>query len=412
MSLLRKMFGWQRDEVRPLDLRSHTDMRPAGSRTDAGPAVTPDSSLALAAVWGCVNLISGTISSLPLQLYQDDGKGARKQRRDLSLYGVLHDSPNLDQTALDFWDFMSMSIELWGNAYARIERLGGKVVALVPVWPNRVSVKRETSGALRYRWTADSRRYDLPESGVLHVRGPGGDPLGGMSTLSFARKSFSLAMAADDSASSFFRNGMMPSGALKFGDWLSEENREIARNYMLTEFIGSANTGKPFIAEGGVEWQSFNVAPEDAQLLETRGFSIEEICRFFGVPPILIQHSSKTTSWPTGVEQQVLIFQKFTLRRRLKRFEQAMEMQLLSDAERRAGLRIEFNLEGLLRGDSAGRAAFYKSALNDGWMTINEVRGKENLPPVEGGDVPRIQKQNVPITDLEALIAGGTGQGG
>ena len=410
MNILRKMFGG-RDAARPLDLRNHASFRPAGAIRDAGVPVTADNSLSLSAVWGCVNLISGSISSLPLQLYRGGDDGDRVMMRGHPLYRVLHDSPNADQTALDFWDFMAMSLELWGNAYARIERLGGRVVALVPVWPNRLSVRRETGGVLRYRWTDSGRQYDLPEDDVLHVRGPGGDPLGGMSTLSFARRTFGLALAADESASGFYRNGMRPSGVLKFTEWLSDENREIARKYMADEFIGAANAGKPFVAEGGVEWQSLTMPLDDAQLLETRSFSVEEVCRIFGVPPVLVQHHSKTSSWPTGVEQQVLIFQKFTLRRRLKRLEQAMEKQLLTEAERQSGMRIEFNLEGLLRGDSAGRAAFYKSALNDGWMTINEVRAKENLSPVEGGDVPRIQKQNVPITDLEALIAGGKVEG-
>lgn len=410
MNILRKMFGG-RDAARPLDLRNHASFRPAGAIRDAGVPVTADNSLSLSAVWGCVNLISGSISSLPLQLYRGGDDGDRVMLRGHPLYRVLHDSPNADQTALDFWDFMAMSLELWGNAYARIERLGGKVVALVPVWPNRISVRRETGGVLRYRWTDSGRQYDLPEDDVLHVRGPGGDPLGGMSTLSFARRTFGLALAADESASGFYRNGMRPSGVLKFTEWLSDENREIARKYMADEFIGAANAGKPFVAEGGVEWQSLTMPLDDAQLLETRSFSVEEVCRIFGVPPVLVQHHSKTSSWPTGVEQQVLIFQKFTLRRRLKRLEQAMEKQLLTEAERQSGMRIEFNLEGLLRGDSAGRAAFYKSALNDGWMTINEVRAKENLSPVEGGDVPRIQKQNVPITDLEGLIAGGKVEG-
>lgn len=403
MKLLRKMFG---GGTRPLDLRNQIGVGQPGMTGDAGVRVTADSSMSLSAVWGCVNLISGTISSLPLQVYHGGDDGGRVIMRDHGLYHVLHDSPNADQTALDFWDFMSMSIELWGNAYARIDRLGGKVIGLTPIWPNRIAVRRTGDGVLRYRWTDRGQQYDLPEGDVLHVRGPGGDPLGGMSVLSFARRTFGLALAADESAAGFYRNGMRPSGVLKFTEWLSEENREIAREYMVGEFIGAANTGKPFVAEGGVTWESLAMPPEDAQLLETRGFSVEEVCRIFGVPPVLVQHHSKTSSWPTGVEQQVLIFQKFTLRRRLKRLEQAMEKQLLTSAERAEGLRIEFNLEGLLRGDSAGRSTFYKSALNDGWMTINEVRGKENLPPVDGGDVPRIQKQNVPITDLEALIDG------
>ncbi|WP_221930402.1 phage portal protein [Paracoccus laeviglucosivorans] len=364
------------------------------------------SSMALSGVWGCVNLLAGTISSLPLQVYASGKDGARDILRDHPLYSVLHDSPNHDQTALDFWDLQTMAIELWGNAYARKERLRGRVIGLTPVRPDIVKVSRASDGVLRYRWSENGKSHEVTEDDMLHIRGPGGDALGGLSTLTFARPTFSLAMAANVTAAAMFKNGLRPSGALQFADWLSDENREIARTYMVEGFMGAANTGKPFVAEGGVTWSAFSITPEDAQMLESRGFSIEEICRFFGVPPVMIQHSSATTSWPTGVEQQVLLFQKFTLRRRLKRIEAALEKQLLTTADRAKGVRIEFNLEGLLRGDSAGRAAFYKSGLNDGWLTINEVRGKENLPPVEGGDVPRIQKQNVPISALQGLIDG------
>lgn len=144
-------------------------------------------------------------------------------------------------------------------------------------------------------------------------------------------------------------------------------------------------------------------------MLESRAFSVEEVCRLFGVPPHMIGHTEKSTSWGTGLEQQTLGFQKFTLRKRLKRIEQALMKQLLTPADRAAGITIEFNLEGLLRGDSAGRAAFYKDMTAMGAMTINEVRGLENLPPVEGGDVPRMQSQNIPISmaNPPALVAGG-----
>lgn len=405
MKLFRKMFGTP--EPRPLDLRNHTDFAVAPGPMDAGMPVSARGSMALSAVWGCVNLLAGTISSLPLQVYQVGQDDQRAMRKDHSLYAVLHDSPNADQTALDFWDFITMSVELWGNAYARIDRLAGKIVALTPVKPDLVTVRRETSGALRYRWTMQGKSYDLPEDDVLHIRGPGGDPLGGMSTLTHARSAFGLAMATNAAAAGLFRNGIRPSGVLKFNEWLSDENREIARREMVEKFTGSANAGRPFIAEGGVEWVPLTINPSDAEMLASRGFSIEEICRFFGVPPVMIGHGEKQSSWPTSVEQQVLLFQKFTLRRRLKRIEQAVVKQLLTESERRQGLSVEFNLEGLLRGDSAGRASFYGSGLKDGWLTINEVRGKENLPPVEGGDVPRIQKQNVPITALETLINGG-----
>jgi HK97 family phage portal protein len=127
-------------------------------------------------------------------------------------------------------------------------------------------------------------------------------------------------------------------------------------------------------------------------MLESRAFSVEEICRFFGVPPFMVGHTEKTTSWGTGLEQQILGFQKFTLRRRLKRIEQALMKQLLTAQDRAAGITIEFNLEGLLRGDSKARQAFYTAALGDtqkpGWMVRNEVRRLENLSPIPGWDEP------------------------
>jgi HK97 family phage portal protein len=153
-------------------------------------------------------------------------------------------------------------------------------------------------------------------------------------------------------------------------------------------------------------WHALSINPDDAQMLESRAFSVEEICRFFGVPPFMIGHTEKSTSWGTGIEQQTLGFQKFTLRRRLKRIEQALEKQLLTPKDRAEGVTIEFNIEGLLRADSQARAQFYGRMTAIGAMTINEVRAYENLPPVEGGDVPRIQMQNVPITDAGNSLAG------
>lgn len=369
---------------------------------DAGEVVTETSALAVSSVWACANLIAGTISSLPFQVFRARPDGFKEFYPAHPLYRVIHDTPNYDQTALDFWDYVNLSIELRGNAYADIKRdRDGRVIALRPVKPEAVSVRRTEQGPLRYSWTEDGRRYDRDERDVLHIRGPGGDPLSGMSTLTVGRQVFSAAMAAERAAAGMFRNGMRPSGLVKFKEWLSPERRQIARDTFANHYMGSINAGRPVMLEGDTDYQALSISPEDAQMLETRGFSVEEICRFFGVPPVMIGHTSKTTSWPTGVEQQVLMFQKFTLRRRLKRIEQAVSMQLLTAEDRAQGVSVEFNLEGLLRADSAARASFYATMTQLGGMTINEVRRLENLPPVAGGDTPRMQMQNVPITQAD-----------
>ena len=375
---------------------------PVGFSPDAAPSgeiVTESSALALSAVWGCVNLVAGTISTLPFMVYRTNGD-KREVAKSHPLYRVLHDSPNFEQTAVDFWEWMAAAVELRGNAYARIARgENGRVSALFPVAPDLVSVHRLANGSLEYRWSEDGEAFRKPASEMLHIRGFGGNPMGGLSTLQFGRKAFGLALAQDRAASETFRNGLRPSGVLKFKEWLSAENRSVAETKLVEKYAGAMNAGRPMVLEGGAEWQQLTITPEDAQMLESRSFSIGEICRFFGVPPFMIGHTEKSTSWGKGIEQQTIGFQKFTLRRRLKRIEQAVSKQLLSAADRAAGVTVEFNLEGLLRGDTASRSAFYTSMTQIGAMTINEVRALENLPPVEGGDVPRMQMQNVPIAE-------------
>lgn len=395
MNILQKMASFFVQRLTP---RDPNGWYPSGALTDSGETVSAETVLGISSVWACVNLIAGTISSLPLMVYRTAKDGSRTVAGDHPLYRLMHDSPNFDQTAVDFWDFVAASIELWGNAYAKIEREGARVVAVVPINPALVTVRRKANGDLEYRWTEDGRTNTETDKTVLHIRGPGGNPLGGLSTLHNARNTFALARAQDKAAGALFKNGLRPSGALKFKAWLTPEQRAIADKELIDK-IGAGNTGKPIRLEGDTDWVPFTINPDDAQMLESRTFSVEEICRFFGVPPFMVGQTTKSTSWGTGLEQQTLGFLKFTLRRRLKRIEQALEKQLLTPVERAQGIIIEFNLEGLLRADSGGRATFYQQMTSIGAMTINEVRRLENLPPVDGGDEPRMQMQNVPITE-------------
>lgn len=397
MNLLRKMADVVMARV--LSIRDPQHWRNTHSDVPSGEAVNASSVLGLTAVWGCVNLLAGTIASLPLMVYRTDAMGARTVAKDHPLYRLLHDSPNALQTSLDFWEFICASLELWGNGYARKVMSGDRVVSLLPILPDAPVARRLDNGRLEYRWSEDGRSFVETSETVLHIRGFGGNPLGGMSTLSFGARAFGLALAIDRAAGSTFKNGLRPSGVLVVPDYIKGAGKREELEALLAEkFIGAMNAGRPLILEGGMDWKPLTINPEDAQMLESRGFSVEEICRLFGVPPFMIGHTEKTTSWGTGLEQQTLGFVKFTLARRLERIEQALAKQLLTADDRAQGIVIEFNVEGLLRGDSTGRAAYYQSGLMNGWMTINEVRALENLPPVEGGDVPRMQSQNVPIT--------------
>ncbi|MGM5018715.1 phage portal protein [Tardiphaga sp. 367_B4_N1_1] len=383
---------------RTLDITKPQDWTGANDKP-AGEQVTPSGVLGLSAAWACVNLIAGTIATLPLMVYRLDKQGVRVVAKDHPLYRILHDSPNSDQTAVDYIEFMQSSLEFWGNSYSRIVRSGEKPVSLLPIRPDIMVVDRNEAGRIRYRWSEDGKFYDLTDESVLHVRGFGGGPLGGLSTLMFARNAFGLAMATDRAARETFQNGMRPSGQFVFKDFLTPDQRTQLDERLLTKYLGAMNAGRPYIAEGGAEYKPISINPEDAQMLETRSFSVDEVCRFFGVPPFMIGHTEKSTSWGSGLAEQVLGFQKFNLRRRVKRIEQAIEKRLLTAADRAAGVTVEFNMEGLLRGDGAARAAFYKSGLNDGWLNIDQVCAWENLPPVPGGNINRVQMQNVPLTE-------------
>jgi HK97 family phage portal protein len=374
-------------------LAEYRDLRLAS----AGAAV------GLSATWACVQLIAGTIASLPLMVYRTDANGIRRVARDHPLYFVLHDSPNYDQTAVDFWEFMAAAVELQGNAYALMERRSdGALNALHPIRPDPVRVRRLDDGSLEYEWTEDGRRIVKPGEQMLHIRGAMSDGLSGTSTLSACRSVFEDALAAETAAGAMFQNGVNPSGILSTADSvaLTKDQRDMLEKLLQEKYVGAVRNGRPMLLDNGMKWTQLSINPQDAQMLESRKFSGEQICRLFGVPPAMVGFGDKASNWGTGKEVDVLGFQKFTLRKRLKRIEQALLKQLVPLAERRAqGITIEFNFEGLLRGDTASRYDAYERAIRMGIATRNECRALENLPPIEGGDVVTVQMQDIPLAN-------------
>jgi HK97 family phage portal protein len=190
----------------------------------------------------------------------------------------------------------------------------------------------------------------------------------------------------------------MPTTAFKFPQLLKDNQREQARE-AIAVISGALNSGKPAIFEAGMDSMRIGIDPKDAQLLESRAFGVEEICRWFRVPPFMVGHSEKSTSWGTGIEQQQIGFLQFTLRPWLTRIEQGINTMLLTPAEQ-GRYYAEFNVDALLRGDSAARREMYASATQNGWMSRNEVRAKENMPPIDGGDTYTVQSNLIPIDQL------------
>jgi len=291
---------------------------------------------------------------------------------------------------------MQASLELHGNAFAEMEkRADGFIVSLTPVRPDIVSVSRLGTGELEYRWSSDGVQSVVPQENMLHIRGFGGGPLGGLSPLAVCRRSFGAAIDTDQAAAAMFRNGIRPSGVMTTDESLAPDVRLKAEELLTEKFVGARNLGKPMLLDRGVKWTQLSINPEDAQMLESRQFSVEDICRIFEVDPHLVGHTAGNTQLGSSISDQTLSLLKFKMRKRLKRIEGALEKQLLTRADRRAGVTIEFNVEGFLRADSAGRAQYYD--IMKQFMTKNEIRALEGLGPVEGGDVLMAQMQDVPL---------------
>ena len=249
--------------------------------------------LGLAAAWACVNLLSGTIASLPLDVYRTPRDGSRSIATDHPLYRLLHDSPNADQTALDFWEFICACLEMHGNSFCEIVRgSDGRVISLLPpIVPEIMSVKRNSGGELQYEWADGQSRRSEPQSKIFHIRGFGGSPMGGLSTLAFGRQAFGMARSINQAAQATFRNGVRTSGVMASDKPFTPEQRKTAEGLLQEKYAGAMNAGVPMLLDNGLKWQSISINPEDAQMLESRAFSVEEICRFFGVPPHMVGHT-------------------------------------------------------------------------------------------------------------------------
>ncbi|MEN4524908.1 phage portal protein [Pantoea agglomerans] len=364
--------------------------------SSSGKVVTAEKALALASVWACVRLLSESVSTLPMKVYERASDGSRKLALNHPAYQLLCRRPNSEMTPSRFMLMVVASICLRGNAYVEKKMIGTKLVSLVPLLPQSMKVERLDSGELQYTYTEKGVPRIIPVKNMMHIRGFGLDGVCGMMPMRTGRDVFGAAMAVEESAAKIFENGIQTSGFFLSKNLLTKEQRQKNREN-LNRFVGSKNAGKVMVLEGDMSYQGITLNPEDAQMLESRSFSIEEICRWFRVPPFMVGHVDKQSSWASSVEGMNLLFLTNTLRPMLVNIEQEISRCLLNGDE---DLFAEFSVEGLLRADSAGRSAYYTTALQNGWMSRNDVRRLENLPPIEGGDIYTVQLNLTPLEDL------------
>lgn len=346
-------------------------------------------------VWACVKLISEAVSTLPLGLYERASDGSRKIATNHRLYDLLHNEPNGRMSAVSFWQATVASMLLWGNAYAEIERVGTRITSLEFRDPARIRV-RVVDGRLAYAYAppAGPERQIAPGN-ILHVRAFTLDGEMGVSAIQYGYNSIASAMASDKAADETFRDASRATGIVKMDSVLQSRQRQEIREHVKKV----ASEGGVYVLEKGAGFESLRFNPADAELLASRSFSVETICRWFRVPPVMIGHGDKQSSWPTSTEAQGALFLRYVLRSLIAGIEQEIRRTLLTPAER---LRYfaEFSIEGLLRGDTATRSAFYATALQNGWMCRDDVRRLENLPSIPGGDVFTVQSNLLPIEQL------------
>ncbi len=374
-----------------------------GSETTSGETVTYDKAMQLDAVWACVNLGANAVKTLPCLVYGADGVTVDSES---VLYELLHDMPNVDDTAADFWAMAAMCLFLDGNFFAEKKMRSGKLSSLIPLDPLCVDVCRDDRNVRYYEVTerTNSRgaggKRKIAAENMFHVRGaimPGCDR--GLSPIAMARNVIGNALAGEKSAGKVYKGGLIATTFLMSDQTLKPDQRKQIED-TLRQFAGADKAGGISVLEAGLKPFQLTINPKDAQLLEARQYSVEQICRIFGVPPVMIGHAaSGTTTWGSGIEQLILQFTKTCLTPLLRSIESAIYRDLL-DATTRKTTVVKFSMEGLLRGDSQARAEFLSKMVTNGIYTPNEARAYENKGTVAGGDAAIVNGTMTPLGKL------------
>lgn len=404
MAWYHHIWPKQQTEHRVLNSDTFTVMSsdPVGMQSifGSGESVTPNNALTISAVYSCVSKISGVLSTSPVKVYKKTENGAVENPVH-NLTDVLRIRPNENYSASTFWMNLIIDKLLRGNGYAQIIRNRlNQIVGLNWLNADHVNVYYASELGVEGNWglkpldlmyvytDPTGKRTWLETSEVLHIPNMNFDGKKGMSCIAAGALAINLAKSAEISADGLFKNGMQTKIAIAFPDGvnLKDGAADRLKNEIKKQYTGSSNHHKPLLLTHGAKAQQLSLSSEDAELLESRKFSVIDICRFFDVPPVLIGESEKTSSWGKGVEEVVSGFIKFTMNKHFVAFEQEIEFKLFKGGNHFASFDETF----ITRGDSKARAEYNKAAVggtqNPGWMTVNEIRQREGLSPIPDGD--------------------------
>lgn len=399
MTLIGRLRRWMPQALR----RTSAERTPGSTRyiimptQTGGVFVNEENAIMLSAVFACVTVISKAIASSVWNVFEEDAEGTRRNRRDTPLFNLLNVSPNPEMTAFEFREALLNSALIWQGGYAEIERgQAGQAEALWPLHPDRVRQERDEDGALVYR-IHNEQRGDviLPAQDVFRIHGPSIDGLVGYRMARLAARTFGHAIAAETFGAAFFGNGAQMGATLE-SDFNLTPEQVVQLENSLDEHTGPKKSHKPLILGGGLHWKQQAIEPEKAQFVETRQLLIEEVCRFFGVPPHKIAHLLRSTF--TNIEHQGLEFVRDGLTPWAERLRQEAERKL-RPANRRS-LRTRIELDWLAEGDAKARADADAILVNNGIETRNEVRRRRGLNTEPDGDALTVQRS---LTTLDRV---------
>jgi HK97 family phage portal protein len=351
--------------------------------SSAGVTVNETTAMNLVDVFACVRAISETLATLPFPVYQRLDGGGKDRLRSHPVYKALNVSPSPDDSLPSIpWREAGMGHLLtWGNWYNEIETtVGGELLGLHLLAPNKVKPERTKSGKLQY--IAEGSYVPIPADRMLHVAGFGFDGMVGYSPIKMGKSAIALAMATERFGSSWFGNGSRGQGVITHPQKLSPEAKKNLRESLSETHGGPDNAHRWMIFEEGISVTQLGVPPEDAQFLSTRVFQLQEICRLFRISPVIVQDLSRSTF--SNGEQEWLSFVTHTLRPWCRRIENEFNRKLFNGQD---DIFCEHLLDGLLRGDEAARNASYATGRQWGWLCaddINELENRNPLPDRQG----------------------------
>ncbi len=356
-------------------------------KTVSGVTVTPATAPKQAAVWASIGVRGEDTGKLPCILYRRLSDGGRERATKHRLYRLIGMRPNRRHTAFEFKMMMQMQVDLEGNALAIKELDGrGEIAALWPVPWSRVAVLvAEDDGSLFYRVTLRTgRQVTYPAEMVLHLRGKSFDGIVGVSPIKYHAETIGLAIAQDRYAAALYGNAARPSGALKVKTVLSKEAKDLLRGDWNKRLQGPEKTGEMVVLDGEMDWVPFSMNQEDAQFIETKAVSNQDIYRIFRIPPHKVGDLSKATF--SNIEQQALEYVTDCLMAIMVNWEQALSRDLLTEDEQGEYF-FEFLADALLRGDIKSRYEAFAIARNWGALSANDWRDKENMNRIPNGDI-------------------------